>query len=135
MSNQYCKESLLRKQIIRFIVTGIINTLVYYLLYSLLIFMRIDYKIAVFLATAAGAFFSFATFRRYVFEHSSRYAMYKFLLLYTGLYVANVGLIYLFQKIVENYYISGFVATLCCAVLSFVLNKRYVFCRSQRRLP
>ena len=124
----------MKKQIIRFVVAGSINTIVYYILYSLLIYLDFDYKVAVLLATVTGMFFSFVTFRNYVFECSSFYATYKFLLVYAGLYLANVGLIYLVQKLIENYYISGLLATLCCAVLSFVLNKYYVFKEPGRRV-
>jgi putative flippase GtrA len=117
----------MKKEIIRFIFAGVVNTVFYYLLYSLFIYFGLDYKISVLLATLFGVFFSFKTFSRYVFKSGDNSGVYRFVLVYIVLYFSNIFLISIFELYVQNYYISGFIATLCCAVLSFVLNKWYVF--------
>lgn len=118
---------MLKKQILKFLLVGIINTGVYYALYSFFIYLKFDYKWAVLFATISGAFFSFKTFGKFVFKNSNKNIIYKFLFSYSILYLFSIAFINIFEKIFFNYYISGFFATLCCAILSFILNKWYVF--------
>ncbi|WP_373034642.1 GtrA family protein [Sulfurimonas sp.] len=118
---------MLKKQIIRFIAVGIVNTLVYYFLYSLFIYLEFDYKLAVLFSSLIGMLFSFITFGRYVFSNNNKKLIGKFFLVYAILYVCNIGIISLVEVIIHNYYISGFLATICCAILSFILNKWYVY--------
>ena len=117
----------MKKQLKNFILAGIVNTLFYYMVYSFCIFFGIDYKLSVLFATIIGIFFSFKTFSKYVFDNDDNSLIFRFILVYIILYVANIVLIRIFQVFIMNYYISGFFATVCCAVLSFILNKWYVF--------
>ena len=118
---------MLKKQIIKFFFVGVLNTIVYYALYSFFIYLEVDYKWAVLFATISGVLFSFKTFGKFVFNNSDKSIIYKFLFSYSILYLFSILFIYIFEKIFFNYYISGFFATLCCAFLSFILNKWYVF--------
>ncbi len=117
----------MKKQIINFLIIGSINTIFYYAIYSALIYIDIDYKLSVLIATMIGVFFSFKTFGKYVFNNSDKMLLYKFFLVYIILYISNILLISIMQSTLHNYYISGLIATVCCAVLSFILNKWYVF--------
>jgi putative flippase GtrA len=117
----------LDKQIVNFIKVGVINTVFYYLLYSVLIFLGLNYKIAVFLATIIGILFSFKTFGKFVFNNEDKNLVFKFILVYIILYFVNIGLIGIFKNYETDLYISGLFATLLCAALSFILNKWYVF--------
>lgn len=117
----------MKKQIISFLIIGSINTIFYYAIYSALIYINIDYKFSVLIATLVGVFFSFKTFGKYVFNNSNKWLLYKFFLVYIILYISNISLISIMQSKFNNYYISGFIATICCAILSFILNKGYVF--------
>ncbi len=110
-----------------FLAIGAVNTIFYYGIYSILIYISLDYKAAVFVATIIGVIFSFKTFGKFVFNNKDASLIYKFLFVYFILYVCNITAIYLIDLELKNLYISGFVATLCCAVLSFVLNRWYVF--------
>lgn len=114
-------------QIVRFIVIGIINTAFYFMLYSIFIFFKLDYKVAVLLATLLGIVFSFKTLGSFVFKNKDNKLFIKFLLLYVILYFVNIMLINFFNHFVNNYYIAGFLATMINAVLSFGLNKFFVF--------
>ncbi len=118
---------MIRKQIVKFIITGIINTIFYFILYSFFIYMGINYKLAVFFATVIGVFFSFVMFGKFVFDNNEKRALGKFILIYAILYIFNILFISFFESLLHNYYISGLIATVLCAILSFILNKFYVF--------
>ena len=115
------------KQLIKFILAGILNTLVYYVLYSGFLFVNFDYRLSVLFATMIGVLFSFKTFGKYVFNNQNKKLLYKFIFIYIILYLVNIAIISIFEIFILNYYISGLLATLCCAILSFGLNKWYVF--------
>ena len=57
----------LSEQFILFLVMGGVNTLFYYSLYSLLIYIGVFYAAAVVIATVCGVLFNFQTFGRVVF--------------------------------------------------------------------
>ena len=114
-------------QIIKFIVIGIINTAFYFILYSIFIFFKLDYKLAVLFATLLGIVFSFKTLGSFVFKNKDNTLFIKFIFLYGILYFVNIALIDFFNAFVNDYYIAGFLATMINAVLSFVLNKFFVF--------
>lgn len=118
---------IINKEIIRFILTGITNTIFYYLLYSFFIYMKFDYKISVLLATIIGVFFSFKTFGKFVFDNEDKTLLFKFLSVYILLYFINISIISILNTYNINLYIAGLFATFCCTVLSFILNKWYVF--------
>lgn len=117
----------MKKQFQRFVIVGIINTLFYYLVYAVGIYIGLYFTFATLLATLLGIVFSFKNFGKFVFYRKENSRIYKFLLSYILLYFINIGLIALMQNSITNYYLSGFVAVIICALLSFFLNKFYVF--------
>lgn len=118
---------MIKNQILKFIVIGMLNTLFYYLLYSLFIFLNFSYQVSVLFATLIGVLFSFKTFGKFVFNNQDKTLIYRFVSVYIALYFLNISFIFIFDQYIDNYYISGFIATILCAVFSFILNKRFVF--------
>jgi len=118
---------MLNNQVMRFLIAGVINTIVYYILYSLFLFLEFDYKISVALATILGVLFSFKSFGKYVFYNEDKRLIYKFIGVYIMLFCLNLLLIKLFHMFIENYYIAGFLAIFPCAIASFYLNREFVF--------
>ena len=116
-------------QLVRFIVTGSVNTLFYYLLYAFFIFMSFPYQTAVLLATTIGAVFSYITFGKYVFSKKRDFwSFVRFGINYTLLYFLNISIIALLQRFaLENLYASGLVATIVVAGVSFFTNKYFVY--------
>lgn len=118
---------MLKQQVIRFIAVGVINTLFGYSIYALLIYLGLNYMVAVLFATVVGVLFNFKTIGRYVFKSSDNNLLIKFILVYTVVYGVNIGLIRLFTVWNIDYYAAGFLAVVPCAAISFILNKRFVF--------
>jgi putative flippase GtrA len=118
---------MLQKQILKFIAVGVVNTIFGYALYAFFIFLGLHYMLAVLLATIAGVLFNFKTIGHYVFDSKDSKLLLKFIMVYTVVYGMNIGLIRLFTLWNIDFYTAGFLAVVPCAVISFILNKRFVF--------
>ena len=118
---------MLKKELIQFFITGIINTIFYYILFSAFIYLELDYKLAVLFATLIGVLFSYKTFGKFVFDHHDNTRLLRFSLVYIILYFVNIFIIKIMYIFLENYYGAGLIATFVCAIFSFVLNKLFVF--------
>ena len=119
---------MLKQQIVRFIAVGVVNTLFGYSIYALLIYIGLNYMVAVLFATIAGVLFNFKTIGHYVFDSNDSSLLVKFFMVYALIYGINVGLIHTFSLWNIDYYTAGLLAIVPCATISFILNKRFVFC-------
>lgn len=118
---------MLKQQIVRFIAVGVVNTLFGYSIYALLIYIGLNYMVAVLFATVAGVLFNFKTIGHFVFDSTDRSLLLKFIMVYGVVYGINIGLIRLFSQWSIDYYTAGLLAIVPCAAISFILNKRFVF--------
>lgn len=119
-----------KEELGRFVITGMVNTLFYYVLYTLLLLIGVSFAWAALLATFVGVFFSYFTFGKYVFSNGDPFALARFLPIYALLYLLNIGIIdFCMQTCALNAYVAGGVATLVCAAVSFISNKYFVFQR------
>lgn len=123
---------MIKKQITNFILVGGINTIFYYTLYSFLIFINFNYIIAVLLATIIGVFFNFKTFSKFVFYNNDNSLLYRFIITYIVLFFLNILFIKIFSLFGLNYYYAGFFAIIPYSIISFLLNKFYVFKNSNK---
>lgn len=114
-------------QLYKFILIGVVNTLFYYSLYALLIYLGFSYIVSVILATLVAMFFSFKTFGKYVFYNEKRNLLLKFLLLTLLNTALNILIIYLLSHLNYTHYTAGAIATVLVAINSFLLNKFFVF--------
>lgn len=117
----------LHHHLLRFLFVGSLNTLVYYALYSFFLYNSFSYVHSVFLASTIGMIFSFKSFGAYVFGNTKNHLIFKFISVYVLLFISNIFLISLFNLLATNYYLSGFLAALVNAILSYLLNKNFVF--------
>lgn len=122
---------MLKQQIVKFIGVGIINTLFGYSLYTLFIYIGFDYKYAVFFSTLLGILFNFKTIGHFVFESHDNSLILKFFSVYAVIYIINISLIKGFSLFGMDYYLAGFLALFPCAILSFILNKKFVFTQTK----
>ena len=106
---------------------GGINTLFGYGLFALFIFLEFHYAIASFLATALGVLFNFKTTGVLVFRNKDNRLLFRFFGVYGVVYVINVLMLKVLGNVGFHMYIAGALAIIPLAVLSFVLNKLFVF--------
>ncbi|MBP2665395.1 MAG: GtrA family protein [Firmicutes bacterium] len=118
---------MLDKQFFRFLLIGAVNTVFGYSAFSLFIFLGFHYAIASLLATIVGVLFNFMTTGRYVFNNRENSLIGKFFLVYGIVYVCNVGLLKIMDAYSIDMYVAGALILLPMALLSYVLNKKFVF--------
>lgn len=113
---------------IKFILVGILNTAFGYSLFALFIFLNMHYSLAVFLSTVLGILFNFKTIGKLVFDSHDNSLIFRFIVVYVLLYLINISCLWFFKiSGFENMYINGFVLLIPLALLSFILNKKFVF--------
>ena len=118
---------MLKKQIFNFILVGILNTIFGYTLYALFIYLGFDYILSVFFATILGVLFNFKTIGNFVFNSKNNNTLVKFILVYTIVFSVNVLTIKIFKSYEFNDYVAGFFGIIPASIISFILNKYYVF--------
>lgn len=114
------------------VVVGGINTLFGYGVFSLLIFIGLHYVFAVFLGTIIGILFNFKTTGCIVFKSKNNRLIIRFFAVYIITYIINVAYLSLFIPYC-NVYLLGAISILPLALLSYFLNKHYVFTRVESR--
>ena len=112
---------------VKFIIIGILNTLFGYCTFAILLFAGIHYSTAVILSTIAGILFNFKTTGNLVFHNNDNQLIFKFIAVYA--LTCGIGIIILkFANILSiNLYFAGLVSTGLCAIITFILNKNWVF--------
>jgi putative flippase GtrA len=119
----------LSRQILRFIVVGLINTIAGYSFYALFIYLGLSYVYALGLATVIGVLFNFQTIGRLVFNSKDNALLLKFILVYVIVFGINLVLVDCGMRLGLGAYLAGAVAILPSAAISFILNKYLVFKR------
>lgn len=114
-------------EIQRFIAVGIINTLFGYGVYSLLLMIHVNPTLAIILASVLGVLFNFKTIGRFVFKNNNQRLLVKFILVYLVALLVNLSLEYGFFLYWHNAYLAGLGSLLVTSVVSFVLNRNFVF--------
>jgi putative flippase GtrA len=117
----------LTTQLFRFLAVGILNTLFGYSLYALLIYLGLEYTYALLFATIAGVLFNFHTIGRLVFQSRDKRLIGKFFAVYAITFCVNLLLIKLMVRFGLSAYLAGAFAIIPTTILSFLLNKFFVF--------
>jgi putative flippase GtrA len=109
---------------------GVLNTAFGYSVYALFIFLGFHYTAAVLISTVLGVLFNFKTIGVLVFKNNNNRLIFRFFAVYALNYVLNVSFLKALKTAgSENMYINGLIIVLPLALLSFVLNKKFVFKR------
>ena len=106
---------------------GGINTLFGYGLFALFIFLGFHYAMSAFLATVVGVLFNFKTTGVLVFRNKDNRLLFRIFGVDSVVYVINVLMLKVLDNVGFDMYIAGALLIIPLAVLSFVLNKLFVF--------
>ena len=111
----------IHNKIIGYFFTGIINTIVGYAIYAVLLFIKVPYKVALLLATIAGVIFNYFSFGRIVFRNCSggKVVFVKFISAYIFVYIANVALL---KLLIDNFHVTPYLGQVICLPLSVFLS-------------
>lgn len=121
-----------RHRWLRFLVTGGINTGFSYGVYALLVFMGLNYAISNLCSLVLGILFSFRTQSALVFNSSGQGLFWRYVGVWTVLYFSNIVMIGGLIRLGANAYTAGAIAIVPTAVLSFFLQKYFVFPRVEQ---
>lgn len=113
---------------VKFVLVGIVNTIFGYLAYAFFVFVGCGDFTAPLFSTICGVLFNFKTIGRLVFGNTSNRLIFKFFAVYLFTYALTVVLLKIFAFAgLENRYISGALILAPMALISFFLNKNFVF--------
>jgi putative flippase GtrA len=114
-------------QFARFLVVGAINTLFAYAVYAAGLFLGLNYAAANLVALVLGILVSFRTQARLVFRSHDDRRVVHFVVAWVVIYLCNIAMIRFFLSLGLDAYGAGFLALPFTAVLSFVIQKQFVF--------
>ena len=112
---------------VKFLFVGLINTFFGYSIFSLLIFLKLDYRFALLIATICGVLFNFKTIGTLVFETKSNRLIVRFFAVYLLTYLLNIGSLQITNSLGINVLVAQATLLLPLAIISYFLNKRFVF--------
>ena len=113
---------------VKFVFVGIFNTIFGYSAYAFFVFIGCGDFTAPLFATVCGVLFNFKTIGKLVFGNSSNRLIFKFFGVYLFTYALAVALLKIFAFAgLENRYVSGALILAPMALISFFLNKNFVF--------
>jgi len=118
---------LLRREFLRYLAVGALNTCFSYSIYALLLWLGLAYFVANMIALVCGIVFSFQMQGRYVFDNTSRRLFPKYMVLWVLIYFCNIALIKLLLVCGFNAYGAGALALPPIVLLSYVLQKYLIF--------
>ena len=112
---------------LRFLLTGVVNTLFGFIVYSLLIVSGASVWIAVLTSMLTGIAFNFITTGGYVFKDLSHKRLPRFVILYLVIFVINIGMLDQLGVWIENKILLQAIITPPLAMISYVLMTRFVY--------
>jgi putative flippase GtrA len=121
------REAWQRHRWLRFLVTGGINTGFSYGVYALLVYCGLNYALSNLCSLVLGILFSFRTQAAFVFQDAARGLFMRYVMVWTILYVSNILMIGALIRLGANAYSAGAMAIVPTAVLSYFLQKSFVF--------
>jgi putative flippase GtrA len=98
-------------------------------MYVCFLWVGFTYLWALILSTVLGVLFNFQTIGRIVFQSHEQRLIFRFFGVYLVVFLFNWLLIKLGLMVGMNAYLSGAVAVIPAAAMSFLLNKFFVFNR------
>ena len=117
----------IQKTYMRYLLTGVLNTIFGILAYLIFIRLGFNYPSALAFSTLLGIGFNYLTFSINVFGFSSKKNFMKYIFNYIFNYLCSIGLISILMAMGLNQNFSGVIIITIMAILNFFILKRYVF--------
>ncbi len=117
---------------IKFLAVGVLNTLFGYGIFAFLLFVGLHYAVASILATILGVLFNFKTTGTLVFNNSDNRLILKFISVYCLTTVLSIGGLKIAKMSGINLYLAGLFLTCVMALVTFILQKNFVFKKERK---
>jgi len=114
-------------RLIRFYIAGAINTLLSYCIFATLIYLGVVYWLAVVICYVLGLVINYKTIKTIAFNDSSKQSLRNFFFIFCGTCLLNIGSLKVLIELGINAYVSAWIVVIPISLLSYVLNKKYVF--------
>jgi putative flippase GtrA len=118
------------RELISYLIAGILTTLVNFLMYYILIYFKIEYKTANTAAFLISVIFAFFINKKYVFS-SSKDSIHEFFKFFTGrifTYALDIGtMIFLVELLGVGKYSSKIWANVVVMISNYLLSKFWIF--------
>jgi len=118
---------LLRPQFMRFLAVGAANTGFSILVYWAMLWAGLAVSLASLASLVVGILISFTTQSRFVFDNRDPWKLLPYFVVWSILYAFNLGLIWLLMRCGLDAYAAGFLSTPATVLLSYFLQKAFVF--------
>lgn len=115
---------------VRFLLVGVLNTIVGYGIYALLIKLKVYYLIANTISTILGVIHSYLWNRFYTFKSHDKAIkeIVRFSLVYLVSYLIGSCTLYLFKESLNlNEYVAGFINLFITTIISYVGHNKFSF--------
>lgn len=112
---------------VRFVLVGGFNTLFGYLVFTGLLRLGVGDAFAIPAAMVVAVAFNFITYGKVVFESLNARNLPRFVLGYLGLYICNLTGLRALARVGLDAYKGQAVLVIPLAIMSYVLNDRWVF--------
>ena len=108
------------KLIARFIAVGLLNTIVGYAIYGILILLNVPYLAALLVATIAGMIFNYFSIGRLVFKsRGGRIVFVKFIAAYGVVYCINAAAL---EVLIKHFQFNPYIGQALCVPLSVIIS-------------
>jgi putative flippase GtrA len=118
---------LLQVKLFRFLLVGVLNAAFGYGCFAGFLYLGLHYSAALLLATILGVAFNFKSTGALVFGSKNNKLIFRFVAGYGVVYGANVAGIAALKLLGVDPYLAGMALIVPMALLSFVINNRFVF--------
>jgi putative flippase GtrA len=118
---------LLQVKLFRFLLVGVMNAAFGYGCFAGFLYLGLHYSTALLLATILGIAFNFKSTGALVFGSKNNKLIFRFVAGYGVVYGANVAGIAALKLVGVDPYLAGLALIVPMALLSFVINNRFVF--------
>ncbi|CNF39979.1 MULTISPECIES: GtrA family protein [Yersinia] len=120
-------SALLEVKLVRFLLVGVMNAAFGYGCFAAFLYLGLHYSMALLLATILGVLFNFKSIGALVFGSKKNSLIFRFVAGYIVVYGANVAGIAALTSLGATPYLAGIALIVPMALLSFVINNRYIF--------